>query len=102
MGIVAVEIDGDQLGHLDVNLEPNKTKVGLGCKPSLVRFLEVLVRSFYGLRDETEAFDQQNDTIGQNDTYGAELENDKNHESVDENKREGNISKPCLLQSVGI
>ena len=75
MGIVAVEIDGDQLGHLDVNLEPNKTKVGLGCKPSLVRFLEVLVRSFYGLRDETEAFD---DTIGQNDTYRAELENDKN------------------------
>jgi len=65
---VSIIMSGTQLGQIDQNLEPNKQKVGIGCKSSLLLALESTLKGIWKIKIETEHAQEDLD-----DTYGQDL-----------------------------
>jgi len=65
---LSISVSGGQLAKLDQNLEPNKQRVGLGCRGALLVGLETVLRGVWKLRGDAEQMDEDLD-----DTYGAML-----------------------------
>jgi len=79
VAVINIEVSGEELAKLDVNLEPNKQKVGLGCRQVILQGLELMMNRLYGLKvlDSGEG-------EGHNDTYGAQLGKEENSEVEDQ------------------